>query len=51
MRRTSNDWIAWSLLLGIAVALGADYYIGRQTGVSGADYVYRIVVTADRPAR
>lgn len=51
MRRTyGRDWIAWSLLAGIAIVVGAEYYIQRTTGLTTTDYVYRIVVTSDRPS-
>lgn len=49
MRRSYRDWIAWSLLLGIVIVAGTEYYVERQTGMSTAQYVYKIVVTADRP--
>jgi hypothetical protein len=49
MRPTYRDWIAWSLVVAIAVVAGTEYYVQRQTGMSTAKYVYKIVVTADRP--
>ena len=49
MRRSYRDWIAWSLVAGIAVIAGGEYYMQRTTGMSTAQYVYKIVVTADRP--
>jgi hypothetical protein len=51
MRRTYRDWIAWSLVAAIAVVAGTEYYVRQQTGMSTADYVYKVVVTADRPSR
>jgi hypothetical protein len=52
MRRTyGRDWIAWSLVVGIAIVAGTEYYIQRTAGMTTTDYVYKIVVTADRPAR
>jgi len=51
MRLSDRDWIAWSILMGIAVVVGAYYYAQHQTGESPAQYVYKIVVTADRPSR
>lgn len=51
MRRSYRDWIAWSLIAGIAVIAGTEYYVRQQTGMSTTDYVYKMVVTADRPAR
>jgi len=51
MRRSWRDWIAWSLLAGIAVVAATEYYVQQQTGMSTAQYVYKIVVTADRPSR
>ena len=51
MRRSHRDWIAWSLLAGIAIVAGTEYYVQRTTGTSASDYVYKIVVTADRPSR
>ena len=50
MRRIYRDWIAWSLLAAIIVAAGTEYYVERQTGMSTAAYVYKIVVTAERPS-
>jgi len=50
MRRSYPDWIAWSLILAIAVIAGTEYYVQRQTGMSSAQYVYKIVVTGERPA-
>lgn len=40
-----RDWIAWSLLVAIAVVLGTEYYLQRTTGMSTPEYVYKIVVT------
>lgn len=46
MRRTYyRDWIAWSLLAGILVAAGTEYYVRSATGLSTPQYVYKIVVT------
>ena len=50
MRTAYRDWIAWSLLVGIVVIASTEYYVQRQTGMSTTEYVYKIVVTADRPA-
>ena len=51
MRRAYRDWIAWSLVMAIAVVAGTEYYVQRQTGMSTAAYVYKVVVTAERPSR
>ena len=51
MRRSYRDWIAWSLVAGIAVVAATEYYVERQTGMSSAEYVYKIVVTPDRSSR
>jgi hypothetical protein len=51
MRRTYSDWIAWSLVAAIAVVAGTEYYVRQQTGLSTVDYVYKIVVTAERPSK
>lgn len=51
MRRSYRDWIAWSLIAGIAVVAGVEYYVQQQTGMSTGEYVYKIVVTADSPNR
>ncbi len=48
MRRSYPDWIAWSLILAIAVIAGTEYYVQQQTGMSSAQYVYKIVVTGER---
>lgn len=49
MRRTyGRDWIAWSLIVGIAVVAGTEYYVQQTKGVSTSEYVYKIVVTPDR---
>jgi hypothetical protein len=48
MRRYYRDWIAWSLIVGIAVIAGTEYYVQQTTGMSTADYVYKIVVTPER---
>ncbi len=50
MRRLYRDWIAWSLVAGIAVVAGTEYYVQQTTGVSVSQHVYKIVVTADRPS-
>jgi hypothetical protein len=42
-----RDWIAWSLLLGIAIVVGTEYYVQRQTGMTTPEYVYKIVVTPE----
>ena len=42
--RISRDWIAWTLVMAMAVAVGG-YYYAQQQGVSPAGYVYKIVVT------
>jgi hypothetical protein len=42
--RISRDWIAWSVVMAIAVVIGA-YYYAQQQGLSPAGYVYKIVVT------
>ncbi len=51
MRRYYRDWIAWTLLAAIIVVAGTEYYVQRQTGMSSAAYVYKIVVTSDRTGR
>jgi hypothetical protein len=51
MRRSYPDWIAWSLILAIAVIAGTEYYVQRQTGMSSVQYVYKIVVTGERQER
>jgi len=51
MRRSYPDWIAWSLILAIAVIAGTEYYVQQQTGMSSAQYVYKIVVTGERAGR
>ena len=51
MRRSYRDWIAWSLLAAIAVIAGTEYYVQQQTGMSTTSYVYKIVVTGERPHR
>ncbi len=48
MRRYYRDWIAWSLIAGLAVIAGTEYYIQQTTGMSTTTYVYKIVVTPDR---
>jgi hypothetical protein len=48
MRSYYRDWIAWSLILGIAVIAGTEYYVQQKTGMSTPQYVYKIVVTPDR---
>jgi hypothetical protein len=48
MRSYYRDWIAWSLILGIAVIAGTEYYVQQTTGMSTTHYVYKIVVTPDR---
>ena len=48
MRLSNSDWIAWSVLMAVAVVMGAYYYTHQQTGLSPTDNVYRIVVTPDR---
>ena len=50
MRRSYRDWIAWSLVAAIAVVAGTEYFVQRQTGMSSTQYVYKIVVTGQRPA-
>jgi hypothetical protein len=50
MRRSYRDWIAWSLLAGIAVIAATEYYVQQQTGMSTSNYVYKVIVTADRPS-
>ena len=49
MRRSYRDWIAWTLLAGIIVVASTEYYVRQTTGLSTAAYVYKIVVTAERP--
>lgn len=49
MRRTYRDWIAWSLVAAIAVVAGTEYFVQKQTGMSTPAYVYKIVVTGERP--
>jgi hypothetical protein len=49
MRRSYRDWIAWSLVLGVAIIAASEYYVERQTGMSGVQYIEKIVVTAHRP--
>ncbi len=49
MRRSYRDWIAWSVIVAIAAVAGTEYYVQRQTGMSSAQYVYKIVVTGERP--
>jgi hypothetical protein len=49
MRLSSRDWIAWTVLAGIAFVVSV-YYAQLGTGASPAEDIYRIVVTADRPA-
>jgi hypothetical protein len=52
MRRTyGRDWIAWSLVVGIAIVAGTEYYIQRTEGMTTTDYVYKVVVTPDLPSR
>jgi hypothetical protein len=48
MRLSNSDWIAWSILMAVALVVGAYYYAHRQTGSTPADNIYRIVVTPDR---
>lgn len=49
MRRTyKRDWIAWSLVAGIAIVAGTEIYTQQTTGTSASAYVYKIVVTSDR---
>ena len=48
MRLSNRDWIAWSILMAIAVIVGAYYSTQQQTGSSPSEDVYRIVVTPDR---
>jgi hypothetical protein len=45
MRTYYRDWIAWSLLAGIAIVVGVEYYVQQTTGMSTPEYVYKIVVT------
>lgn len=40
-----RDWIAWTLLVAIAVVVGTEYYLQTTTGLSTPEYVYKIVVT------
>jgi hypothetical protein len=47
MRHYYRDWIAWSVLTAIIVVLSTEYYVQRQTGMSSAAYVYKIVATPD----
>jgi hypothetical protein len=47
MRTYYRDWIAWSVLLAIAVVVGTEYYVQQTTGMSTPEYVYKIVVTPD----
>jgi hypothetical protein len=47
MRLSNRDWIAWSILAAMAVIAGAYY---AQQRVNASSDVYRIVVTAERPA-
>lgn len=42
--RISRDWIAWSVLMAIAVVIGG-YYYAQQQDVSPVGYVYKITVT------
>ncbi len=49
MRSYYRDWIAWTLVTAILVVIGTEYYVQQQTGMSSAAYVYKIVVTANRP--
>ena len=42
MRLSNRDWIAWTLAMAIAVAVGGYYYAQQQ---SASPYVYRITVT------
>jgi hypothetical protein len=34
----------------IAVIVGTEYYVQQQTGMSTPTYVYKIVVTGERPS-
>ena len=47
MRRSYRDWIAWSVLAAIIVVVGTEYYVQQQTGMTTANYVYKVVVTPD----
>jgi hypothetical protein len=47
MRRSYRDWIAWSLAAAIVVVVGTEYYVQQRTGMSTANYVYKVVVTPD----
>ena len=46
MRLSNRDWIAWTLAMAMALAIGGYYYAQRQ-GVSPGAYVYKIVVTPE----
>ena len=50
MRPLSRDWIAWSLLLGIAFVAVTEFYVRQQTGMSTAQYIEKIVVIGQRPS-
>ncbi|MBP6011238.1 MAG: hypothetical protein KBA31_03330 [Alphaproteobacteria bacterium] len=50
MRPAYRDWIAWSLLAGMAVVGATEYYVQKTTGMSAPTYVYKMVVTAERPS-
>lgn len=47
MRTYYRDWIAWSLLAGIVIVVGLEYYVQQTTGLTTPEYVYKIVVTPD----
>ena len=51
MRRSYRDWIAWSLVAAIVVIAGTEYYVRQQTGMSTPTYVYKVVVTGERPSK
>jgi hypothetical protein len=45
MRTYMRDWIAWTLLAGIAIVVGVEYYVQQTTGMTTSEYVYKVVVT------
>jgi hypothetical protein len=51
MRRSYRDWIAWTVVAAIMVIVGTEYYVQQQTGMSTPSYVYKIVVTGERPSQ
>ena len=51
MRRSLRDWVAWSLLASIIAIASLEYYTERETGMSSPQYVYKMVVTAQRLSR